>query len=140
MIQKIRKIYQPYMIRPTIYQSATKISVALVLALLWDRYINLNGIFSVVRDAFLVVGIFFFMLAWFQYLRLDGLKITRTSTEDTGKKKSHITKDIVDFADEKIISFAELEPEERIVCRLLGDVLCGLLFLIPALVALLINL
>ena len=138
MIKKILKIYQPYMVRPTIYQCATKISVALVLALLWDRFINQEGLLFVVRDAFLVVGIFFIMLAWFQYLRLDGLKVDRTSNSEQKKKKRHITKDIVDFADEKIVSFAELEDEERIVCRLTGNVVCGLLFLIPALVAMVV--
>lgn len=140
MIKKIIKIFQPYMIRPTIYQCATKLSVALVLALLWDRFINVSGMFYVVRDAFLVAGIFFLMLAWFQYLKLDGMKVSKTSSEEKNKKKKrHITKDIVDFADEKIISFAELEDEERIVCRLTGDVVCSLLFLIPALVAMVVK-
>lgn len=138
MIKKIIRIFQPYMIRPTIYQCATKLSVALVLVLLWNRFINVDGVFNVVRDAFLVVGIFFFMLAWFQYLRLDGLKVSKTSAEGKKKKRRHITKDIVDYADEKIISFAELEDEERIVCGLTGDVVCGLLFLIPALIALIV--
>lgn len=140
MIKKIVKIFQPYMVRPTVYQCVTKLSVALVLALLWDRFINVDGVFFVVRDAFLVAGIFFLMLAWFQYLRLDGLKVSKASSEDKKKKrKRHITKDIVDFADEKIISFAELEDEERIVCRLTGDMLCALLFLIPALVAMVVK-
>lgn len=139
MFKRIVKIFQPYMIRPTLYQCATKLSIALVLALLWNRFLNVDGVFSVVRDAFLVAGLFFIMLAWFQYLRLDGLKISRTSAEDKKKKKRHITKDIVDFADEKIISFAELDDEERIVCRLLGDVVCSLLFLLPALVAIAIK-
>lgn len=52
------------------------------------------------------------------------------------KKKQHFTKDIVDFADEKIISFSELSDEERVVCRFLGDLLCAALFLIPAGIAL----
>lgn len=138
MIKKVIKIFQPYMIRPTVYQCATKLSVALVLALLWDRFINVDGIFAMVRDAFLVVGIFFVMLAWFQYLRLDGLKLSKASSENK-KKKRHITKDIVDFADEKIISFAELDDEERLVCRLLGDVVCGILFLVPSLVAMIVK-
>ena len=137
MIKKIKKIFQPYMIRPTVYQCVTKISIALALALLWNRFINVEGVFSMVRDAFLVAGVFFFMLAWFQYLRMDGLKMSRVSDEEKKKKKKrHISKDIVDYADEKIISFSELEDDERMVCRLISDVVCGLLFLIPALVTL----
>lgn len=137
MIKKIKKIFQPYMIRPTVYQCVTKISIALALALLWNRFINVEGVFSMLRDAFLVAGVFFIMLAWFQYLRLDGLRMSRVSDDEKKKKKKrHISKDIVDYADEKIISFSELEDDERMVCRLTSDVVCGLLFLIPALVAL----
>lgn len=138
MIKKIINTYQSYMIRPMLYQCATKISVALVLALLWNRFINREGYFSVVRDAFLVVGVFFFLLVWIQYLRMDGVKVSRTSEESKKKKRRHVTKDIVDYADEKIVSFGELDDDEQHVCRLVGDVLCGLLFLIPALIALLI--
>ena len=139
MIKKIINTYQSYMIRPMLYQCATKISIALVLSLLWNRFINREGYFNVVRDAFLVVGIFFLLLAWIQYLRMDGVRVTRVSDESKKKKKRHVTKDIVDYADEKIISFGELDDDEQLVCRLVGDVLCGLLFLIPALIALLIS-
>lgn len=128
------------MIRPMIYQSVTKIAVALVLSLLWDRWINTENSLSLFRDAFFVVGIFFLMLAWIQYLKLDGVKLHHLLEERKKKKKvkRHNTRDIVDFADEKIISFAELEDDERVVCRFIGNLLCAFLYLIPALIALII--
>lgn len=137
MIKKIKSIFQSYMIRPMIYQSVTKASIGLVLALLWNRFINSYGSYLVVRDAFFVVGMFFFMLAWFQYLRLDGAKIHHLleGRKKKKRKKRHNTMDIADFADEKVISFDELEDEEKIVCRLLGDLICGFLFFIPAIIA-----
>ena len=134
MIKKIKEIFQPYMIRPMLYQSVTKLSVALLLALLWNQFLNPHGYYSVVRDAFLVAGVFFFMFAWFQYLKLDGMRVHHL-LEERGKKKRkkrHSTRDIVDFADEKIISFDELQADEQVVCRFLGDLLCGVLFLAPA--------
>ncbi len=137
MIKKIIKIFQPYMIRPTVYQCITKISIALVLSLLWNRFINKEGYFSVVTDAFLVLGIFFFMLAWFQYLRLDGVRSSLKSGKNKETKKNILpTKDIVDFADEKIVSFSELDDDEQIVCRFVGNIICGLLFFVPALLTL----
>ena len=71
-------------------------------------------------------------------MRLDGARIHHLMEEkqEKKKKKQHFTKDIVDFADEKVISFSELSDEERIVCRFLGDLLCAVLFLIPAGIAL----
>ena len=126
------------MIRPMLYQCATKVSIALVLCLLWDRFINREQYYSLVEFAFFVAGAFFLALAWFQYLRLDGARIHHLMEEkqEKKKKKQHFTKDIVDFADEKVISFSELSDEERIVCRFLGDLLCAVLFLIPAGIAL----
>lgn len=139
MIKKICTIFQDYMIRPMLYQCAIKISIALVLCLLWDRFINREQYYSMVENAFFVAGAFFLALAWFQYLRLDGARIhhlLEEKKEKKKKKKHHFTKDIVDFADEKIIPFSELADDERIVCRFLGDLLCGALFIIPALIAL----
>lgn len=138
MIKKIRTIFEKYMIRPMLYQCATKISIALVLCLLWDRFINREQYYSLVEFAFFVAGAFFLALAWFQYLRLDGPQFHHLLEEkkEKKKKKQHFTKDIVDFADEKIISFSELSDEERVVCRFLGDLLCAALFLIPAGIAL----
>ena len=138
MIKKIRTIFEKYMIRPMLYQCATKVSIALVLCLLWDRFINREQYYSLVEFAFFVAGAFFLALAWFQYLRLDGARIHHLMEEkqEKKKKKQHFTKDIVDFADEKVISFSELSDEERIVCRFLWDLLCAVLFLIPAGIAL----
>lgn len=138
MIKKIRTIFEKYMIRPMLYQCATKVSIALVLCLLWDRFINREQYYSLVEFAFFIAGAFFLALAWFQYLRLDGARIHHLMEEkqEKKKKKQHFTKDIVDFADEKIISFSELSDDERIVCRFLGDLLCAVLFLIPAGIAL----
>lgn len=139
-MKKFSKYFQSYMIRPVIYQSVTKISIGLVLALLWNRYINKEALFSVVEDAFFVVGLCFFALAWIQYLRLDGLTFHYLMEEKHKKKKPvrHSYHDIADYADEKIISFAELEDDERIFCRMGANIVTALIFLIPAIVAMII--
>ena len=43
--------------------------------------------------------------------------------------------DIVDFADGHIVSFDELEPEEKSACILAADFIGGLLFFIPGVIA-----
>ena len=87
MIKKIRTIFEKYMIRPMLYQCATKVSIALVLCLLWDRFINREQYYSLVEFAFFVAGAFFLALAWFQYLRLDGARIHHLMEEKQEKKK-----------------------------------------------------
>ena len=51
------------------------------------------------------------------------------------KKKRHATKSIVDYADERIVSFEELEPEERTYCSLLSNLVLGLPLVAAALIA-----
>lgn len=114
IINDIKKVYQPYMLRPILYKSVTKASIALALTLVWDRFFNPKKMFDLVRDAFFVVGIFFLAYVWFQYLRMDGVKVNYAPKPKKRKeKKGFLSKDIVDFADEKIISYDELEEDEQ---------------------------
>ena len=110
-MKKLVSMYQKYMFRPILYKSVTRVSVVAVLMLLW---------------------------AWVNYLRLDGVTIHHLGEEfkDMGKKKKfHSTKSIVDFADERIVSFEELEPEERTYCSMLSNLILGGALLIIGLIA-----
>ena len=102
-------------------------SVVAVLMLLWDRYVS-DGTFTMWQAPALLLGVVLLAWAWVNYLRLDGVTIHHLGEEfkDMGKKKKfHSTKSIVDFADERIVSFEELEPEERIYCSMLSNLLLG---------------
>lgn len=139
MFKWIKDVYQPYILRPIIYKSCTKASIAFVLSLVWDRFINTGESYRVVSDAFFVAGLFFFACVWFQYLHLDGIRVDHLSKPEKKKeRKRFFSKDIVDFADEKIISYDELEEEERAACRVLSNVICGIVFLIPSFISLII--
>ncbi len=135
-MKKIFGIYKKYMFRPTLYKTVTKLAVCAVIVLLWDRYLNPLG-FSVLEYGCFCVGGIIALLAWFEYLRLDGMVVHHLNEDIRKKKKErHRSKDIVDFVGEKIISYDELEPEERALCRMLSDLLCGGILLIPGFVGL----
>ena len=71
-------------------------------------------------------------MAWFSYLHLDG--VTMHHMLEERKKKKPVRKsytDIVDFADEHIVSFDELSGEERAVCSMSANLICGALFNVP---------
>lgn len=123
------------MIRPLIYQCVVKSVIALVIALLWKRWINPSESFSLVQDAFFAVGLIFILLSWFQYLSLDGIHLPHLLGGGKKKKRRRGSRDIVDFVDEKIISFSELEDDERTVVRLFSDIISGLIFLVIAIIA-----
>lgn len=135
MITKIKNIFQTYMIRPLIYKVVTKSSIVLVIALLWDRFVNTSGTLSVSRDAFFVVGLIWMLFAWFQYLKLDGYSIQYVFKDKRKKKESkHVQKDIVDFVDEEITAFEELEDEEKVVVGLLSNLIAGGIFFVISIV------
>ena len=136
-MKKLISMYQKYMFRPILYKSVTRVSVVAVLMLLWDRYVS-DGKFTMWQAPALLLGVVLLAWAWVNYLRLDGVTVHRLGEEfkDMGKKKKlHATKSIVDFADERIISFEELEPEERIYCSMLSNLILGAALLIISLIA-----
>ncbi len=127
------------MVRPLIYKTVTKCSIVLVIAFLWDRFINTSNIISMTKDIFFVIGMSLVLFSWFQYLRLDGFTVRHLLEEKKRKpKKKHAKKDIVDFVDEKIISFSELDDDERVVVVLFSNLISGLIFVIISLVALIL--
>ena len=129
------RFYNEDLLRPIIYKSFARFIYGLTVALLWDRFVNLSGFVTARGFAFPVIGAFFLMLAWFCYLRLDGVKVPRLFKDAPKKKRSkiHSYGDIADYADQHIVSFEELNEEQRELCILMADLVCGVLFLLIAL-------
>lgn len=134
-MKKFTGIYKKYMLRPILYKTVLKLAVCAVLVLLWDRFLNTAG-FSVTRYGCFCVGGITALLAWFEYLRLDGMVVKPLSTGGKKKKAKRRTGDLSDYTEEEVISYGDLEPEERALCRLLSDLLCGGILLIPGIVGL----
>lgn len=126
------------MIRPIIYQMVPKFCIGVVFCLLWERYLNKEHIYNVWEYPTLLYGSILLALAWFQYLKLDGFRFhyLLERPEKKAPKKRHFTRSIVDFADEKIISFDELEPNEQAACSLASSLIPGILFILPSLILL----
>lgn len=85
-MDKKGSLYHSYMIRPILYKCVTRAALAVTALLLWDRYVNTAGRFSLLRDGCVVAGILFFCLAWFSYLRLDGVMVHHMFEERKKKK------------------------------------------------------
>jgi len=122
----LRQHLQPYMIRPTVYKTFSYFLTALAFALLWDRFVNTAGLFAI-SYAFTTLGVFFLALAWFNYLRLDGMNLPQW-TWPRIKRKPLPFADMADFIDEEVVSLEELAEEERHVCRLAASLICAIVF------------
>ena len=119
------------------YKCDTGVAIMTEELIIYDRYVS-DGTFTMWQAPALLLGAILLGWAWVDYLRLDGVTIHHLAEEfkDMGKKKKrHATKSIVDYADERIVSFEELEPEERIFCSLLSNLVLGLPLVVISLIA-----
>ena len=132
-MKKLTSMYKRYMFHPILYKTVTRTSIVAVLMLLWQRYVS-DGTFTIWEAPGFLCGVVLLIWAWVDYLRLDGVTIHHLLEEFKGmgkrQKKIHSTRSIIDYADEKIVSFEELEPEERTYCSLLSNLVLGLALLI----------
>lgn len=135
MIKKIKSIYKSqYMNRPLVYKCYSKVLFSLVLGMAWYRFVN-DGVHPI-NFMFSVLGLVFICLAWFNYLKLDGVTIGHLMMGWQKKKPNtvHWNKDIADFVDEEVIDFDELADDEKDVIKLLSNLIVGLLYFAVAIV------
>jgi len=130
------KHVQPYMIRPIVYKAFTRFIYALLISLLWNRFIN-DGFYPI-GNIFLFFGIAYAILAWVDYLQLDGVKMPHLADWMTSslphRKPERAYGDMSDYIDEEVVSYDELEDEEKIVCKLLAHIACAVLFALMSLI------
>ena len=129
------KMYKPNMLRPIIYKLIPRLVTGLVLALLWDRFFNAQKLFSMVERAFFALGIGFFAMAWFSYLKLDGMKIHHLN-EGKRKVTKHKFKFPVDFTEEKPSPADSLDENEETAATLISNIAAGICFLAPSVLSL----
>lgn len=138
-MKKIIAIYQSYMVRPILYMCVTRCSIALALVLVWSRFVP--SVLSGARDGCLAAGVIFLMMAWFTYLKLDGMMVHHLMEDKRKPKKKakrRLRGDIADYVDEHIVSFDELDEREQPACRLAANLIGAALFLIVSLAAMLL--
>ena len=130
---KIKGIYQKYMLRPIIYMTAYRTMVALIILLVVDRFVK-SGALDMI-SAFLAM--FFALLAYLVYLRMDGLRIPRMKYIRP-KKKADAIRNVTSMNDhidnDPGVTFDELEDDEKNLCSLLANVINLAIFLIASFV------
>jgi hypothetical protein len=124
------------MIRPIIYRIIPRIITGLVLALLWDRFLNVQKFFTMVDHVFFILGVLFFAMAWVSYLRLDGVKIFHLN-ESKKRRIKHEMKQPADFMEEEPSPDDALSDNEKATATLIANIFTGLCFMLPSIFSLL---
>ena len=123
------------MIRPAFYQVFTRYLTCLCFSLLWDFFFNKNG-FRSKSTAFVFFVAYFGIMAWLAYLRMDGVSVPKFDRKLFTRKKRPIIQtyaDMIDFTDEDIVRYEDLDEEDQDRCLLLSNSITALLFLVTAL-------
>ena len=131
MLSWLKKRWKSYLLRPLIYKAFTRFILGLTVALLWDNYVSIGVALSQKMYAFFFLGVYFAVCAWLVYLRMDGVGIPRFRFRVRRKHDPVRTYgDMMDHIDEEIVSFDELEDDEKDFCSLLANLICFLIFLV----------
>jgi hypothetical protein len=132
----MKKFLKSYLIRPIIYKTVTKLLVAVVIGGVWDRFCNTRGYLSAALTVASIFAVIFAVMAWFTFLRLDGVHIPRLKLPKSKKKQRMQTlSDLTDHLDTELVPFEELAEDERDFCSLVSSLLCFLICLIVSVVS-----
>lgn len=136
MKKKFKRLWQRHMIRPTIYMAFIRGVLCLTAALLWNEFAGSSSMLPMRTFAFLFLGVFLLVMGWMAYLRLDGIKIPVFDRRlfEWKRKPKRTYGDMSDYVQEEVVSFDDLEDDEKDLCRLIADVVCGVLFLVLSLI------
>lgn len=133
-MKKILRMYS-YLIQPTIYKITSRAFLGITFSLLWNHFTNKNETYIMVEKAFFFVGVVLLTMAWFSYLKLDGISIGMARKSNKGKDKSgHQSKNIIDFLEENVTS-DEIEEDDEILSAMIANIFTGICFLIPSIIA-----
>ena len=128
-MKNLRSLYKSDMFHAVLYKSFSRLVIAACLCLLWQRFVS-DGRFTIWEAPCLAVGAALLGWAWVGYLRLDGIRVPFVHKDTAlsaqrGARKRHATHSMADFADEKIVSFDELSPQEKALCSMRASLIVG---------------
>ena len=125
--------------------TVVRVLIAMVLSLLWDRFINTDGLRSL-DYATSALGLILLAFSWFSYLSQDGIeglgKLFDFFRNRKAKKKGTMRSrggDISDYVDDEVVSYDDLDDEDRKTCRFLANLLAGLIMLFITLVIVIVS-
>ncbi len=132
MAKKPKLQWDPILLRPMLYQLFTRAVMGTTAALLADFFVPRD----VRQLAFAAVALLCAVMAWCAWMRLDGLKLLSIDRRLFRRKKTpeRAYGDLIDFTDEPIVSFDELEDSEKDTCLVLSNGICCLGFLLTAMI------
>ena len=113
-------------LRPIFYQVCSRAAFGACAALLFDRFFG-SRVPQARAWVFLIAAVFCALGAWCAWLRLDGLQLMRFDRAFLRPRRPqrHGTPDLIDYVDEEIVPYDELEDSEKDVCLVVANSVCA---------------
>lgn len=122
MKKLLSKYRKPNIIRAILRKTFAMLVIAVLLAVLWDRFANASGLVKTRVYVFPIFGGMFLIVAWFCFLRVDGFRLVPSLRR---KKRTIRPDDLNDVIQTPLDHDEELTSEERAFCTLAASLLCS---------------
>ncbi len=137
LLKRYIQLWHHELIRPLVHRSFTRLIWGLFLSLMLAFLVTQAGGTDLRSTFLLLYGILCLLGAWLSHLQLDGVKLPRLDkirTRIDRKRPKRQTGDMIDFIDEEMEEYEDLDDEERYLVLLCADGLCGILFVLFSLI------
>lgn len=123
------------LIRPVVYKAFTRVGIGLAAALLWNEFVG-KGQRGMRGWAFLFLAVLFAAAAWMSYLRLDGVRAPQFDRKlfDWKRKPKRTYGDMIDYVNEDVPTFDDLEEDEQSLCLMVANAVCCAIFLVGSMI------
>jgi len=136
-MKRFRRLWSAALVRPLIHRAFTRLIWGLFLTLFVAFLISRGGGRDWRSNLMLLYALLCLVGVWLCHLQMDGVRIPRLDwlrTKIDRKRPARGSGDLIDFVDEEIQSYEELEDEERYLVLLLADLINAVLFTLLSLI------
>ncbi len=137
MVKWFRTHFHPHMVRALVYKVFTRAIITVFAVLVTEFFVGRPSPLFTRSNLFLLSAAVWLLGAWISHLRMHGFKFPRFDIQRfrRGDPLKNIGGDMIDHIDDPIITYADLDDDEKDVVTLLCDLLlCPVFALVSLLV------
>lgn len=136
MFKQFRQNWSRELVRPLIHRTFTRLVWGIFAALFLSFLISRAGGRDLRSPLCLAFALIFLVGAWLSRLQMDGLRLPRLDLfrkKLDRKRPARGRGDMIDFVDEEVQSYEELEDAERYLVLCLADLISAVILILASL-------
>ncbi|MBS5114462.1 MAG: hypothetical protein KHY88_02010 [Erysipelotrichaceae bacterium] len=114
-----------------------KLIIVACASIFWDFAIKSSPLQTMINYPIIFFAFLFLGFAWFNYLKLDGLRLP-TNYNKIKKAPKHKAKQMIDYVETEVKNDQHLTKNQLLYCKLYSNLICAVVLLIPVIITYLI--